>query len=108
MNRELAWLVDRSPEVLDRMLHAALVGAAAFAAAWCLCTVLRFLSPGVRCWIWRSAYLKLALATVWIAPISLPLLSPPPQKERPLVVRIPPEELAPLKPTFVERTPIIN
>src|ERR1041385_3745560 len=108
MNRELAWLVDRAPDVLDGLLHAALVGAVAFAVAWCICWSFRFLSPRVRCWVWRTAYLKLALAAVWITPIDLPLLSPPPQMRSLAVVRIRPEDLVPLKPTLVERTPIVN
>ena len=51
-------------------------GGAALALVWCACRLLPGLSPGVRCWLWRLAYLKLFVALAWATPVDLPLLPP--------------------------------
>ncbi len=49
-------------------------GAIAIAVAWLITLALRKISPRLRSWIWRLAYLKLLLLLVWTSPISLRLL----------------------------------
>ena len=44
-------------------------GGAALALVWGACRLLPGLSPGVRCWLWRLAYLKLFVALAWATPV---------------------------------------
>jgi beta-lactamase regulating signal transducer with metallopeptidase domain/protocatechuate 3,4-dioxygenase beta subunit len=52
-------------------------GAIAIAVAWIIARWCTFLSPRVIHWMWRLVCLKLLVALVWSAPISLAVLPPP-------------------------------
>ena len=55
--------------------RASVLGGAALLLVWALCRALPRLSPRVRCWLWRLAYLKLLVVLVWGAPlVEVPLL----------------------------------
>ena len=56
-------------------------GAIAIAVVWMLARLCMFLSPRVIHWMWRLVCLKLLVALVWVAPIPLAILPPPPPAE---------------------------
>ncbi|HLK60669.1 MAG TPA: M56 family metallopeptidase [Chthonomonadaceae bacterium] len=58
------------------MWRACWQGGVAILLVWALCRALPRLSPRVRCWFWRLAYLKLMVALFWATPIDIPLLHP--------------------------------
>jgi beta-lactamase regulating signal transducer with metallopeptidase domain len=75
-------------------------GAVALALAWAACRLLPRLPGTLRCWIWRLAYLKLAVALCWSAPVRVPVLpaaAPAPSMVVP--ARLP--ELSPSRQTVV-------
>jgi beta-lactamase class D/beta-lactamase regulating signal transducer with metallopeptidase domain len=69
---------------IDTLVSASMAGGAALLLVWCMLKLTSWLrrsapiSPRVRCWLWRLAYLKLllALAAPWCQPIELALLPP--------------------------------
>jgi beta-lactamase regulating signal transducer with metallopeptidase domain/roadblock/LC7 domain-containing protein len=56
------------------MWRACWQGSAAILFVWGLCRVLPQMSPRVRCWLWRLAYIKLIIAPLWISPVGIPVL----------------------------------
>ncbi len=76
---------DVSARVVDQLATAAWQGGLALLIVWCLCNVWKNCAPRVRCWLWRIAFAKLLLATVWLSPWELAVLpaeSPQPQAQR--------------------------
>jgi beta-lactamase regulating signal transducer with metallopeptidase domain len=69
-------IVEPAPILLN-VLNASVQGGAGLALAWGLCRFLPRLTPEVRCWIWRLAYLKLLIALACPFALPLPLLSGP-------------------------------
>jgi beta-lactamase regulating signal transducer with metallopeptidase domain len=59
---------------LGAMVRASLEGAVAIALVWIVCRSVPRLSPGVRCWLWRLALLKMVLAAVPLGSLDLPVL----------------------------------
>src|SRR5207244_5495734 len=55
-------------------------GGTVIALVWGACWSFPRWSPGVRCWLWRLAYLKLLAALLWVAPVELPLLAAQPSR----------------------------
>src|SRR5689334_4229326 len=76
MNRMIEWLNATSSMWTDRFWIATWQAVIVIAIAWLLTTFLYRLSPRVRCWIWRLAYVKILLSLFWITPIELALLPP--------------------------------
>src|SRR5512138_3563002 len=62
---------------LDALVSACWQGGLAIALVWVVCRAWPRISPRAKCWLWRLAYLKLAAAFLWPAPINLPLLPAP-------------------------------
>ena len=58
----------------DAMLRAAWQGGLVLALVAVIGRVLPKRSAGLRCWLWRLAYLKLLVALVWVTPVDLPVL----------------------------------
>lgn len=59
------------------MLHlarASLEGGVLILVAWAAVRLLPRMSPTVRCWLWRLAYVKLFVALFWTLPVELPVL----------------------------------
>ncbi len=59
---------------LDALVSACWQGGLAMALVWVVCRAWPQVSPRIKCWLWRLAYLKLAAAFLWPAPINVPLL----------------------------------
>lgn len=55
-------------------------GGIALALVWTIARLLPKLSPSIRCWLWRLAYLKLLVVLIWAAPIELPVLPAVPER----------------------------
>ncbi len=75
-----AWMIGwDSGSVLwaHAMLRAIWQGGIALSIAWLICRAFTALSPSLRSWLWRLAYLKLMM-TFLIAPIPLAVLPAPP------------------------------
>jgi len=51
-------------------------GGVAILVVYAICKALPKLSPPVRVWLWRLAFLKLLLSAVWSTPVQLPVLPP--------------------------------
>src|SRR5262249_30782647 len=64
-------------------------GGAALALAWIMCRALPRLSPRLKCWVWRLAYLKLIAALLWFTPVELPLLVARPTPPPPIPLAVP-------------------
>lgn len=62
---------------LETMLRASWQGGLVLLLAVAFCRWARGLSPAVRCWVLRVAYLKLLVAICWFAPIELRVLPAP-------------------------------
>jgi beta-lactamase regulating signal transducer with metallopeptidase domain len=58
------------------MVRACWEGGMVIALVWLLDRALPRLRPGLRCWLWRLASLKLLVALFWATPVALPLLPP--------------------------------
>lgn len=54
--------------------RASLYAAIVFPVAWIACQFLNRVPRRIHCWIWRLAYLKVIVASVWIVPIAVPIL----------------------------------
>ncbi len=67
----------------ESVVRASWQGGVVIALVWGLSRLLPRLTPSVRCWLWRLAYLKLLLSLIGLAPISLPLL---PAADPPLAI----------------------
>lgn len=65
------------------MLRACWQGTVALLLVWAISLVFRRLSPALKCWLWRAAFLKLLLAFVWNGHFDLPLLSRAPIRSHP-------------------------
>ncbi len=72
----MAVLNQGAATVAGQLGRACWQGGLAIAAVWGLCHLGARWPPGLRCWLWRLAYLKLLAALVWSTPVALPLLSP--------------------------------
>ncbi len=62
---------------LHAMTRSAIEGGIALLLVWSLCFALPRMPAGIKCWLWRLAYLKLVLSLVWVSPLELRWLSPP-------------------------------
>jgi beta-lactamase regulating signal transducer with metallopeptidase domain len=51
-------------------------GSVVILLVWGVCLALPQMSPRVRCWFWRLAYIKLFIALLWTTPVDIPLLRP--------------------------------
>lgn len=49
-------------------------GTVALIFVWAIVALFPKISPTIRCWLWRLAFLKLLVSFVWTTPIDLPLL----------------------------------
>ena len=58
----------------ESMLRACWQGGLVIALVWVISRLPLPLTPWVRCWLWRLAYVKLLLSLIGLTPISLPLL----------------------------------
>jgi beta-lactamase regulating signal transducer with metallopeptidase domain len=67
----------------DSLLRACWQGGVALALVWAFCRVAPRMSPRLRCWLWRLAYLKLLVAFLWLPPILLPALPAASRSESP-------------------------
>src|SRR5512145_2502994 len=56
------------------ILRACWQGGLALLAVWIICSGIRRISPGIKCWLWRLGYLKFITAFLLIGSIGLPLL----------------------------------
>jgi beta-lactamase regulating signal transducer with metallopeptidase domain len=56
------------------MVRACWEGGVALGLVWCVSHAWPTLSPRIRCWLWRVAYLKLIVALLWTTPVPLPVL----------------------------------
>jgi beta-lactamase regulating signal transducer with metallopeptidase domain len=74
MNGWIEWFNATSDVWFDRFWRATWQGAIVIVVAFVLTTLLYRLSPRVRSWIWRLAYVKLLLLLLWTTPIELALL----------------------------------
>jgi beta-lactamase regulating signal transducer with metallopeptidase domain len=57
----------------NAMLRSSWQGGVVIVLVWAVIRVLPVLSPRVRCWLWRIAYLKLLAALFWAPSVELPL-----------------------------------
>ena len=71
------------------LISASWQGGLAFCLLWLLCRYIPRLSPRLRCWLWRLAYLKLLLTFLGLSPLPLPLLPAPPSEPVPVAVPAP-------------------
>lgn len=78
MNELLAMFNSFAELWWSAVVRASLQGGLALLTVWLLVRTMPRLSPRVRCWFWRLAYLKLFLALVWWSPVELPVLPAPP------------------------------
>jgi beta-lactamase regulating signal transducer with metallopeptidase domain len=76
MSQWFDWINTASIGWANRFWMATWQAAIVIAIAWLLTTFLRRLSPRVRSWIWRLAYVKILLSLFWTTPIELALLPP--------------------------------
>src|SRR4051794_15887911 len=74
MQATIEWLNATSQVWTDRFWRATWQAAIVIVAAFALTGLLYRVSPRVRCWIWRLAYVKLILLLFWSTPIELALL----------------------------------
>lgn len=74
MSLPLPSLAQLSQLWAESMLRACGQGTLVLAAVWVLCRVWPHMTPQIRCWLWRLAYLKLLVSLVWNTPLTLPLL----------------------------------
>ncbi len=77
MKQALMVVNDLSVGWLDALVSACWQGGLALALVWVVCRAWPQVPPRIKCWLWRLAYLKLAAAFLWPAPINLPLLPAP-------------------------------
>ncbi len=61
---------------VDSMIRACWQGGMMIALVWGVGRLMPRMSPSVRCWLWRVAYLKLLLSLIGLTPVALPLLPP--------------------------------
>ncbi len=101
MKQALIVVNDFAADWLDALVNACWQGGLALALVWVVCRALPQISARTKCWLWRLAYLKLAAAFLWPAPIRLPLLPAPVMlnaqrqlEESPTALLIPPAEPA--------------
>src|SRR5688572_18682933 len=76
MNNTINWFNATSTVWANRFWIATWQAVIVIAIAWLLTTLLHRLSPRVRSWIWRLAYVKILLSLFWTTPIKLALLPP--------------------------------
>jgi len=62
----------------EAMARASWQGGLALGLVWVVCRLVPRLPPGLQCWLWRIAYLKVLVALFWTSPVDLPLLPPHP------------------------------
>ncbi|MEX0711098.1 MAG: M56 family metallopeptidase [Pirellulales bacterium] len=60
----------------DTLWRASWQGSIGIVAVLLLCRAWPQMPPGIQCWLWRAAYLKLLVLVAWQTPIELPLLPP--------------------------------
>src|SRR5262249_14870770 len=77
-------------DLSESLLRACWQGGVALGLAWGVCRVAPRISPRLRCWLWRLAYLNLLVAFLWLPPILLPALPAASRSEAP-APRIAPE-----------------
>lgn len=77
MNAVIPSLNSMASGWADAMTRACWQGGLAILLAWLVCRSLPRLSPSVRSWVWRLAYLKLIAGLLWVT-LDLPLLPAPP------------------------------
>jgi WD40 repeat protein len=96
-------VIDRLNELaalwVKGTLRATWQGGLVLLLVWLGCRVRPSLPAGVRCWLWRLAYLKLLVAFFWPLPVavSLPLLPAPPAPSH--------RAVAPAAPVTVQEAP---
>lgn len=88
MNGWIQWFNATSSTWADRFWMATWQAILVIAIAWLLTTLLYRLSPRVRSWIWRLAYVKIVLSLFWTTPIELALLPPVPAPQKQLTSRV--------------------
>jgi beta-lactamase regulating signal transducer with metallopeptidase domain len=58
------------------MVRACWQGGLAIFVAWVICRCWARLSPTIRSWIWRLAFVKLLASLLWWSPVEIPVLRP--------------------------------
>jgi WD40 repeat protein/beta-lactamase regulating signal transducer with metallopeptidase domain len=83
----------------EGMLRAIWQGGLVLLLVWVGCRAWPSMPTGVRCWLWRLAYLKLLVALFWSLPVTVSLLPAPP---------VPSEgAVSPAAPAAVEESPAL-
>lgn len=77
MSQALALVNGVAASWSDALLRACWQGGLGIALVWLFCRLWPVLPAGLRCWLWRLAYVKLLLGLVWLPPLALPLLPAP-------------------------------